>query len=82
MALPLNNLSADVLTYKYAVQRADGTLMLEHGESRLLSVPEAGMGERSIPTGISPTTGSAGSVGAAHRRASTRSAAARSGRPR
>lgn len=43
--LPLPSLSADVLTYKYAIQRADGNLMLEHGESRMLSVPEGAMPE-------------------------------------
>eukprot|EP00887_Chlorella_sp_A99_P000572 scaffold17.g572.t1 len=44
VALPLPSLAADVLTYKYAIQAADGNLTLEHGESRLLSVPEVAGG--------------------------------------
>lgn len=46
VALPLPSLAADVLTYKYAIQAADGNLTLEHGESRLLSVPEGAAARR------------------------------------
>ena len=45
VALPLGTaVSADVLTYKYAIRTADGNLMLEHGESRLLSIPDSSNG--------------------------------------